>query len=567
MVRLHMQIANFEELWDWTEGVLQPGMFDSDVDDEGNIMMYNKLVGGIRLRQVRVGNKSCALPASIMYKQRFAGNVIKDVAFVFPDGESEEGGGLCFSRYDVTLSATENYGPCTEKGRERLKGVEKGTDTGGPVDLDRYNTSCAGSGFEYWSPTRTNAPEQTGIIDRSVIFDGGGYVRDIQAGEEKKLLAKYTLVEEFDEAINELKQFMWLDEQTRAVVLSFSIYNGNFDLYASCVFKFEFTPGGTILPQYSFKMLKFFLWEGVSDLETALASPQVWTDAVVYLFVLKNTIGELITWAKIRWRYGTSMPYFTNIWNMMEVVNIVPFFLALSRRVTFMSRPEFSGQYKYNVFVTRYQELGHMAALYQESFVFDSISILISVLKIFKFLRLNEQTNMLWAVLTRAGRDIAFFMFTLSLFLTAFILVGMQLFGSSIEGFTSFIEAFSMLMQMILGVVDMYQDLIVAAGAYGAFFFFIFIIFMFLILINVFLAILNDAYAGVKGDMEERAEAARLAQEAKEDSGIEDEKISRREKAKALAAAARGRFHRFKSRVKSLGLRKRNAPPTGISDF
>ena len=90
---------------------------------------------------------------------------------------------------------------------------------------------------------------------------------------------------------------------------------------------------------------------------------------------------------------------------------------------------------------------------------------------------------------------------------------------------------------------------------------------MFLILINVFLAILNDAYAGVKGDMEERAEAARLAQEAKEDSGIEDEKISRREKAKALAAAARGRFHRFKSRVKSLGLRKRNAPPTGISDF
>ena len=65
---------------------------------------------------------------------------------------------------------------------------------------------------------------------------------------------------------------------------------------------------------------------------------QVWTDAVVYLFVLKNTLGELWTWAKIRWRYGTSLPYFSNIWNMMEVVNIVPFFLALARRITFMSR-------------------------------------------------------------------------------------------------------------------------------------------------------------------------------------------------------------------------------------
>ena len=429
------------------------------------------------------------------------------------------------------------------------------------------NTSCAGSGFEYWSPLRTNAPQQTGIIDKSVIFDGGGYVRDIQAGEEKRLLAKYTLVDEFDEAINELKQFMWLDEQTRMVVLSFSIYNGNFDLYASCVFRFEFTPGGTVLPQYSFKMLKFFLWEGVSDMATALASPQVWTDAVVYLFVLKNTIGELITWGKIRWRYGTSMPYFTNIWNMMEIINIVPFFLALGRRITFMSRPEFSGQYKYNVFVTRYQELGHMAALYQESFVFDSISILVSVLKMFKYLRLNEQTNMLWAVLTRAGRDIAFFMFTLVMFLAAFIIIGMQLFGSSIEGFIGVVDAFSMLMQMILGIVDMYNDLIVAAGIYGAGFFYVFIIFMFLILINVFLAILNDAYGWVKEQAEEKAAKERQEQEEREALGIVDEKVSRRDKAKALAAAARGRYRRFKNRVKSLRLRKRTAPPTGISDF
>ena len=47
--------------------------------------------------------------------------------------------------------------------------------------------------------------------------------------------------------------------------------------YTRCVFKFEFTPGGTVLPQYSFKMLKFFLWEGVSDMASALDSPQVYT--------------------------------------------------------------------------------------------------------------------------------------------------------------------------------------------------------------------------------------------------------------------------------------------------
>ena len=66
---------------------------------------------------------------------------------------------------------------------------------------------------------------------------------------------------------------------------------------------------------------------------------QVWLDVVVYLFVIKNTLGEIWTWARIRYRYGTSMPYLSNIWNMMEIVNIVPFFIALALRVTFMSRP------------------------------------------------------------------------------------------------------------------------------------------------------------------------------------------------------------------------------------
>ena len=50
-------------------------------------------------------------------------------------------------------------------------------------------------------------------------------------------------------------------------------------------------------------------------------------------------------------------------------------------------------------------------------------------------------------MLTRAGRDIAFFLFTLFMFLSCFMIIGMQFFGSSIEGFTSMIGAGSMLMQ------------------------------------------------------------------------------------------------------------------------
>ena len=42
-------MRNFEEAWEWTQNTLIEGLFESDVDDTGNIMMYNQLVGGSRL--------------------------------------------------------------------------------------------------------------------------------------------------------------------------------------------------------------------------------------------------------------------------------------------------------------------------------------------------------------------------------------------------------------------------------------------------------------------------------------------------------------------------------------
>ena len=53
------------QAWDWVEGVLASGLFDSDVDETGNIMMYNQLVGAVRLRQQRVSNTSCTLSDNI----------------------------------------------------------------------------------------------------------------------------------------------------------------------------------------------------------------------------------------------------------------------------------------------------------------------------------------------------------------------------------------------------------------------------------------------------------------------------------------------------------------------
>lgn len=61
-------IRNFEEIWEWVEGVMIPGMYpDEKYNGEpfepteiGAVMTYNRIVGAVRFRQVRsIPNRGC----------------------------------------------------------------------------------------------------------------------------------------------------------------------------------------------------------------------------------------------------------------------------------------------------------------------------------------------------------------------------------------------------------------------------------------------------------------------------------------------------------------------------
>ena len=79
------------------------------------------------------------------------------------------------------------------------------------------------------------------------------------------------------------------------------------------------------------------------------------------------------------------------------------------------------------------------------------------------------------------------------------------------------------------------------------------------IFINIFLAILNDAYAKVQADKEEKKQAAQAALEALEDArdaGTAPTKRTMGERVRLLRQVARGRFYRFGRRVAALRRRK-----------
>ena len=144
------------------------------------------------------------------------------------------------------------------------------------------------------------------------------------------------------------------------------------------------------------------------------------------------------------------------MWAIIEDMNIAFFISGLVIRIMLMFQPT---RLNFYMFAREYQELGPVASLYALGrfsstgrptrtapqlpmkltsrssldhyrynlmFIVDSTSIFLCMFKVMKYLRLSPSTNLLWLTLSRAGRDILFFIITLLILMLGFIIMGEQ---------------------------------------------------------------------------------------------------------------------------------------------
>ena len=82
-------------------------------------------------------------------------------------------------------------------------------------------------------------------------YDGSGFVRDLDS----------TNRDAYIEALDELKSNLWVDERTRAIIISLNLYNGNYNNYCLSQYLLEFSAGGTVVPIATNKILNMDLYE------------------------------------------------------------------------------------------------------------------------------------------------------------------------------------------------------------------------------------------------------------------------------------------------------------------
>ena len=110
--------------------------------------------------------------------------------------------------------------------------------------------------------------------------------------------------------------------------------------------------------------------------------------------------------------------------------------------------------------------------------------------------------GMLWKVLSVSAKDILYFTLMLFTLLAGFAMMSLQLFGPSIYEYSTIVTSVVQLLRVLLGEFDV-EAMQQAAPLLGVGFFFIYIVVMFLIMMNIFLAILGEAYTVVRSENDE----------------------------------------------------------------
>jgi hypothetical protein len=77
-------------------------------------------------------------------------------------------------------------------------------------------------------------------------YGGGGYVYEFR-GRLSYLRTN----------LSQLHQLEWIDEKTRAVMIQFSLYNPNVQLFTSVTFLIEFLSTGGVIPSVRFEPISF----------------------------------------------------------------------------------------------------------------------------------------------------------------------------------------------------------------------------------------------------------------------------------------------------------------------
>jgi len=419
------------------------------VNNEVITLKYNQ-VGGIRFRQVRIRPDSCSI---LNYKTKEK----------YTKEESQ-----CYADYSTASKSEEAYSiglqPCEGQSRDCI----------------------ISQAFRYTS----NIPNGSSVRGKLASYGADGFYLDSVSFlndaklEESELLLMFQM----------LQANKWLDLQTRAVIITFLTWNSNYEYFSQVQFMLEFDASSVVLPTYSiqtFNILPFMSsWKDM--LNSAAGFMQKFPELYLFTFAWFGLAISMVT-AVVKKGAGW---FFTSMWNYVDlslfllmqaqmIIKIYLYFAAAEIKDT-LDKQNFNIFLNFNTPLLAIWVLANV----------ESYATLIAALKLLSYFKLSSMT-MIWDTLERGSRSIFAFMIIFGLLLNAFTQMSHIVYGRVLQSFSTYFYSFISLFRMLLGDINRYPDMSDAEPNFTPFIFIGYIFLCFFVMLNIFVAILNEAFGVV----------------------------------------------------------------------
>lgn len=258
----------------------------------------------------------------------------------------------------------------------------------------------------------------------------------------------------------------------------------------------------------SFHVIKYFQEVDAAGwwrLLYTLRSFQVWSPSYVNRTVFEMLFFAFVLyyWAVLiyqavqAFREGRFVSYWVEMWNVLELANLICFLVVFGVRFAWMSKST-SSNIKFP-FASQYPDhLDTLQSLYNTQVLANSVNTLLTFLKALKYVRLNAQLGVLTRTLAICQQSIAGVLVLFLLIVTAYAVAGWALWGINMEEYSTLGFSVSASMRLLIGDSDyhfMRQQNRFLATAY----FWSFLILGLFLLLNFIIAILSDSFAKISG--------------------------------------------------------------------
>jgi len=329
------------------------------------------------------------------------------------------------------------------------------------------------TGWYYQSESDLDGSSHWGLL---TTYSGAGYVEDMTRNKT-----------ESEAIINYLFDNRWIVRGTRVVFIDFTVYNANINLFCVIRLTVEFPPTGGAIPHATLRTVKLIRYVTVTDYFIMAC------EFIFCLFIIYYMIEEGIEIKKHKFSY------FKSFWNILDILVIsiaivcVAFNIYRTLKVDelltdLLDKPDQYADFEF---------LSYGQTQFDNAI---AIAVFLAWIKIFKYISFNKTMTQLSSTLGKCAKDLAGFAVMFFIIFLAFTQLGYLLFGTQVKDFSNFQNSFFTLFRIILGDFD-FEQLEQAHRVLGPIFFMLFVFFVFFVLINMFLAIINDTYSEVKGDM------------------------------------------------------------------